>query len=57
MIEAEPQGIVVAKGDQELTDALAKAMQHLMDDGTWNKILSAWGSADAALSTAEVNPK
>ncbi|WP_371176927.1 ABC transporter substrate-binding protein [Buchananella felis] len=57
VIEAEPQGIIVAQDDAALTEALAKAMQHLMDDGTWNKILSAWGSADAALSTAEVNPK
>lgn len=57
VIEAEPQGIIVAQDDAALTEALAKAMQHLMDDGTWTKILTAWGSGDAALSTAEVFSK
>lgn len=54
---ALPQGIVVAKDDPKLTEAVQKAMQHLMDDGTWPKILESWGvSSDAALRTAELNP-
>lgn len=54
---ALPQGIVVAKDDPELTEAIQKAMQHLMDDGTWPKILKNWGiSQDAALRTAKLNP-
>ena len=55
--DAAPQGIVVAKDDDALTDAMQKAMQHLMDDGTWTAILDSWGiDADAALTTAELNP-
>lgn len=56
--DAAPQGIVVAKDDTELTEAVQKAMQHLMDDGTWKAILDSWGvEADAALTTAELNPQ
>lgn len=54
--DAAPQGIVVAKNDAELTEAMQKAMQHLMDDGTWKAILDSWGVEDAALTTAELNP-
>lgn len=55
--DAAPQGIVVAKDDEALTEAMHKAMQHLMDDGTWTAILEAWGiDEDAALTTAELNP-
>ncbi len=55
--DASPQGIVVAKDDPALTEAVQRAMQHLMDDGTWAKILDSWGiNAEAALTTAELNP-
>ncbi len=54
--DAAPQGIVVAKNDAALTEAMQKAMQHLMDDGTWKAILDSWGVEDAALTTAELNP-
>lgn len=53
--EAAPQGIVVSKDDPELTEAVQKAMQHLMDDGTWEAILDSWG-VEGALTTAELNP-
>lgn len=55
--DAAPQGIVVNKNDAELTEAVQKAMQHLMDDGTWGNILDSWGVEDAALTTAELNPE
>lgn len=56
--DAAPQGIVVAQDDTALTEAMQQAMQHLMDDGTWGRILEAWGvEADAALTTAEIFPK
>lgn len=32
-------------------------MQHLMDDGTYMKILKAWGVESGALDKAEINPK
>ncbi|SEJ45795.1 ABC transporter substrate-binding protein [Demequina mangrovi] len=50
-----PQGIVTAQGS-EVTDAIALALQGLMDDGTLKSILDAWGAADGMLTTAEVNP-
>lgn len=54
--DSAPQGIVVAKDDAALTDAMQQAMQHLMDDGTWEAILDAWG-VEGALTTAELNPQ
>lgn len=57
VFDSEPQGIVVAKDDKELTAAVQAAMQHLMDDGTWQKIMESWGTQDAILTTAEVHPK
>ncbi|MFV0428129.1 MAG: ABC transporter substrate-binding protein [Arachnia sp.] len=54
--DALPQGIVVAQDNAELTEAIQAAMQHLMDDGTWDAILTGWGIEDAALETAELNP-
>ncbi|WP_062294470.1 ABC transporter substrate-binding protein [Demequina phytophila] len=49
------QGIVTAQGS-ELTDALALALQGLMDDGTLKTILDGWGASEGMLTTAEVNP-
>ena len=55
--DAAPQGIVVQQSDKAMTEAVQKAMQHLMADGTWGKILDSWGiKGDAALKTAELNP-
>lgn len=56
VFESAPQGIVVAKDDQALTTAIQKAVQKLIDDGTYGKILEAWGNADGAVKTAELNP-
>ncbi len=46
-----------SKGDTELAKAVQAAMQHLMDDGTYMKILEAWGVESGAIKTAEINPK
>lgn len=56
IIEAEPQGIAVAKNDTELANAIQKAMQYLMDNDYLTKILAAYGAEDAGLTTAELNP-
>lgn len=56
VIEAEPQGIAVAKNDTELANAIQKAMQYLMDNGYLTKILAVYGAEDAGLTTAELNP-
>lgn len=51
------QGIAIKKGDTQLAEAVQAAMQHLMDDGTYMKILKAWGVVSGALDKAEINPK
>lgn len=56
VIESEPQGIAVAKDNVELAKAVQAAVQYLMDNGQFAKILGAYGAEDAALSTAELNP-
>lgn len=56
VIEAEPQGIAVAKADTQLAEVLQKAMQHLMDKGYLAKILDNYGAGSAALTKAELNP-
>ena len=55
--DAAPQGIVVSADDAQLTEAIQRAMQQLMDDGTWSAILGSWGVDESAgLKTAELNP-
>ncbi|PZG18946.1 ABC transporter substrate-binding protein [Nonomuraea aridisoli] len=49
------EGIGVAKSDGELRTALQQALQALMDDGTYLKILAKYGVEDIALTKAEIN--
>ena len=50
------QGIAIAKNDDQTTKAVQKAVQKLMDDGTYMKILKHWGVQSGALDKAEINP-
>ena len=50
-----PEGIVVKKGDKQMDEALQKALQKLIDDGTYMKILKYWGVEDGAISKPEIN--
>jgi len=50
-----PYGIAVPKDPAGLTTAIQKALQKLMDDGSYGKILDNWGLGDSAIKTAEVN--
>lgn len=54
--DSAPQGIAIAKADVQLAEAVQKAVQKLMDDGTFGEILTLWGNDDGALETAELNP-
>ena len=51
-----PNAIAIKKGDSQTTEAVQKAMQKLMDDGTYTKILQHWGVESGALDKAEINP-
>ena len=52
--EVAPYGIAVAKGSK-LDVAIQKAMQALVDDGSYNKILSKWGVTDGAVTKITLN--
>ncbi|WP_265521492.1 ABC transporter substrate-binding protein [Oerskovia flava] len=51
-----PQGVVTAKDDTQLAEAVQAALQHLVDDGTFAEILETWGNEDGGLETIELNP-
>ena len=48
-------GIGVSKENTDLRDAVQKALQSLIDDGTYLKILSAWAIDQGAIETATIN--
>lgn len=52
----QPIGIAIGKDKTELARAMAAALQELMDDGTYRKILADWGLVDLALPTGEFLP-
>jgi len=52
--DVAPYGIPVAK-NSPLTPVLQKALQKLVDDGTYGKILAKWGVSDGAVKTIELN--
>lgn len=52
-----PQGIAVAKGDIAFAELIKKALEALKDDGSYKKILEAWGSGDSAIDSFVVNPE
>jgi len=56
ILDAAPYGIVVSQDDQDLTDAVQAAVQKLIDDGTLEQVFASWGSADAVVEEAELNP-
>ncbi|KAE8128115.1 MULTISPECIES: ABC transporter substrate-binding protein [Bifidobacterium] len=55
-VDVTPEGIVVKKGDTATAQAVQKAVQKLIDDGTYEKVLSHWGVASGAIDKAEINP-
>lgn len=52
--DVAPYGIAVNKGSK-LTDVIKNALQSLIDDGTYTKILTKWGVQDGAVTAADVN--
>jgi polar amino acid transport system substrate-binding protein len=51
-----PNGIAITKSDMELTQLIADALNHLIEDGTYGAILEEWGMSVVAVDTAEINP-
>ena len=52
--DSAPYGIPIAKGS-ELGAALQAALQSLIDDGTYEEILTAWGVQSGGVDTIEIN--
>lgn len=50
------EAVAVKKGDSKTAEAVQKAIQKLMDDGTYKKILDTWGVSSGAIDKAEINP-
>ncbi|NMM94154.1 ABC transporter substrate-binding protein [Bifidobacterium oedipodis] len=50
------QGVAIKKGDSATAEAVQKAIQKLMDDGTYSKLLDHWGVSSGAIDKAEINP-
>ena len=54
-LEAGPYGIGVRKADTAIRDALQKAMQAIIDNGEYAKVLAKWNVKQGAVTTAAVN--
>ena len=51
-----PEAVAIKKGDSQTAEAVQKAIQKLMDDGTYKKILDTWGVSSGAIDKPEINP-
>lgn len=52
--DTAPYGIAVPKAKGDLAKALQGAVQALITDGTYKRILDKWGVADGAIPTSEI---
>jgi polar amino acid transport system substrate-binding protein len=55
VIDGAPYGIGVNKDNPELRDAIAKALDELIEDGTYGEILGAWGIESGQIDAAVIN--
>ena len=55
VIDGAPYGVGVNKDNAELRDAIAKALDELIDDGTYGEILDAWGIESGQIDAAAIN--
>ncbi|MFM9610037.1 ABC transporter substrate-binding protein [Streptomyces niveiscabiei] len=54
-VEAAPYGIAVAKDNTQLRDALQAAMDAIIKNGEYTKVLTKWGVPSGAITQATVN--
>jgi polar amino acid transport system substrate-binding protein len=53
--DVAPYGIAISKSSGTFKDAIQKAVQKLIDDGTYTKIMQTWGLTDGAITQSKVN--
>lgn len=56
LLDAAPYGIIVSQKLPGLAQAMAAALNMLIKNGTYARILKAWGVSDGAISQAVVQP-
>ncbi|MFJ4684668.1 ABC transporter substrate-binding protein [Streptomyces sp. NPDC091377] len=54
-VDAAPYGIAVAKDNTQLRDALKAALDAVIADGEYKKVLEKWGVSEGAVTAATVN--
>ncbi|MEU0669646.1 ABC transporter substrate-binding protein [Streptomyces lavendulocolor] len=54
-VDAGPFGIAVDKGNTQLRDAIKEALDAIIADGTYKKILDKWGASQSAIEKAVIN--
>ncbi|WP_406004315.1 ABC transporter substrate-binding protein [Streptomyces sp. NBC_00987] len=54
-VEAAPYGIAVAKGNDQLTKAVQAALNAIIKNGEYGKIISKWGVEAGAVTEAKLN--
>lgn len=54
-IEAAPYGIAVAKSNTQVRDAIKAALDAIIENGEYDKIIAKWGVEDGKVTEAKVN--
>jgi len=54
--DSAPYGYAIKKDQTQFADAVAKAVQAVIDDGNYKKVLDKWGVAAGAIDKSQVNP-
>ncbi|MFC9681172.1 ABC transporter substrate-binding protein [Streptomyces sp. NPDC056948] len=54
-VEAAPYGIAVAKNQTQLRDALKAALEAIIKNGEYEKIMKKWGVTDGSVQEATIN--
>ncbi|MGW2279718.1 ABC transporter substrate-binding protein [Streptomyces sp. NPDC001770] len=54
-VEAAPYGIAIAKGNDQLTKAIQSALDAIIKDGTYQKVISKWGVDAGAVTESKIN--
>ncbi len=54
--EAAPYGIAMRKDQGDFAKAVQGAVQALIADGTYGRILAKWNGTDSAITTSQINP-